>query len=266
MTVCPPFFQPLPMHPTLNEDQKKAFVMMHEAGHGSIGTRDTAYGHRRLIEFLADFPDIAETNTDSYTLMVLCLRGLPGFCKPPQAGDTATGMSDEEKTESRRGLGWLQTWLTWTEQDVSSMYGQLNLAREGGTSISAQNTYYADVFNTLAAAFKLRRPGADAPPTFSEQTFVAAVLDRMVHMKNASKAGLEVEKDTSATPANRWSHGPGKKVFLADAYFALATDRERVETLLPLIIHADALVSIALEKTYETFIKEDVKESWDDKP
>ena len=56
---------------------------MHEAGHGSISTIDTAYGHvGMLIEFLADYPDIAEGNTDSYTLMVLCLKGFPGYCAP----------------------------------------------------------------------------------------------------------------------------------------------------------------------------------------
>ncbi len=112
---------------------------MHEAGHGSIGTRDTGYGHRRLIEFLSGFPAIAETNTDSFTLMVLCLNGT-------------------EAVKSRRGIAWLQTWLTWTQQDTSCLYVRMNVARESGRGLRAINTYYADVYDVLVAAFNVRRP------------------------------------------------------------------------------------------------------------
>ena len=266
MTVCPSFFQTLSMHAALNQDEKKAFVMMHEAGHGSIGTRDTGYGHRRLIEFLAGFPMIAETNTDSYTLMVLCLNSFAGFCAAPTTTDTGVGLSRTEEIQSRRGLAWLQTWLTWTQQDTSSMYGRINIARESGQSLRAINSYYADVYGTLIAAFNIRRPAGDPPPTFSEQTRVAAVLDRLIAMERATAAGLTVEKDTSATAVARWEAGPGRRVFLTNAYFVFTTDRPRVEHLLPLIIKANLDISSPLEPAYERYIKDNVRTNRGNRP
>ncbi|MDD1744616.1 MAG: DUF4157 domain-containing protein [Candidatus Methanoperedens sp.] len=266
ITICPPFFQTISVHAALNQDEKKAFVIMHEAGHGSIGTRDTGYGHARLIEFLSSYPAIAEANTDSYTLMVLCLNGFAGFCTAPTTTDNVVGLSGTEPENSRRGMAWLQTWLTWTQQDTSSLYGRMNTARESGQGIRAISTYYADVYDVLVAAFNIRRPAGDPPPTFSEQTTVAAVLDRLIPMQRATAAGLTVEKDTSATPASFWMPGPGRHVFLANAYFLLTTDRQRVEHLLPLIITANSQISSALEPRYQTYIKENVRENRDDKP
>jgi hypothetical protein len=266
MTVCPPFFQSMTIHPALNQDEKKAFVMMHEAGHGAIATRDTGYGHRRLIEFLSGFPAIAETNTDSYTLMVLCLNSFAGFCAAPTTTDTPVGMGGPEAINSRRGLAWLQTWLTWAEQDTSSLYGRMNTARESGRGLRSISSYYADVYGVLIAAFNVHRPAGDPPPTFSEQTMVAAILDRVLLMENAARAGLTVEKDTSATPVARWSLGPGRHLFLTDAYFLLPTDRRRVEFLLTLIIRANTAISSALEPVYETYIKNNVTVSRGNNP
>jgi hypothetical protein len=253
-------------HAALSQDEKKAFVIMHEAGHGSISTRDTAYGHRRLIEFLSSYPAIAEANTDSYTLMVLCLNGFAGFCLAPTTTDNVVGLSGTESVNSRRGLAWLQTWLTWTQQDTSSLYGRMNIARESGRGLRTISSYYADVYDVFVAAFNVRRPAGDPPPTFSEQTTVAAVLDRLLPMERATAAGLTVEKDTSATPSSFWMPGPGRHVYLADAYFLLTTDRQRVEYLLPLIITANSQISSALESVYQTYIKENVRENRDDKP
>ncbi|MGQ0445565.1 MAG: eCIS core domain-containing protein [Beijerinckiaceae bacterium] len=265
MTVCPRFFQTLSLHPALNQDEHQAFVMMHEAGHGAIATRDTGYGDRRLIEFLAGFPAVAETNTDSYTLMVLCLKGFAGFCTAPKTTDTVVGLTGPEAEKSRRGLGWLQTWLDWTAQDTRSLYRRLNVARESGRGLRAIHTYYADVYDVLVAAFDVRRPAGDPPPTFSEQTTVAAVLDRLITMERAAAAGLTVEKDTSA-PVAGWAPGPGRRLLLTGAYFLLTTDRERVENLLPLMIEATLDISGALEPVYETYIKENVRKNRGNKP
>jgi hypothetical protein len=257
MTVCPSFFGPLAEHSTLSAEQNRAFILMHEAGHGSIGTRDTAYGHLgNLIEFLAAKPEIAEANTDSYTLMVLCLKEFKGFCAPTRPAGATAGMNKDEQAQARRGLGWLQTWMMWAAGATSNLYADLNDARKSGDSLVATNFVSAATFQRLGRAFNLRRPERDTPPTFGEQTFVAAVLDRLLHMWYAASAWPEFEKDTGATPKNRWSHGPGRKVFLTDDYFKLTTDRERVELLLRLILRADAYVSITLEKNYETYIKE----------
>ncbi len=258
MTLCEPFFQPMTIHPALNQDEKKAFAVMHEAGHGSIRTRDTGYGHRRLIEFLAGFPAIAETNTDSFGLMVLCLNGFAGFCAAPTTTEPVIGLNATEAVTARRGLAWLQTWIDWAEQDTASLYSRMNAAREAGQGVRAVSGYYADVYDVLRAAFNIHRPQGDPPPTFSEQTTVAAIEDRILLMDEATAAGITVEKDTSAPPASLWMPGPGRHVWLADAYFLLATDRERVEFLLPLILEANSKISPVLEPVYETYIKQNV--------
>jgi hypothetical protein len=266
MTVCPRFFGSLSVHPTLTQAEQEAFVMLHEAGHGSIRANDIGYGHRRLIEFLAGFPTIAEDNTDSYTLMVLCLNGFTGFCAAPVTTDTPVGMNATEQRNSRRGLAWLHTWLMWAEQDTSSLYGQMNMARESGQGIRAVNFFYAGVYDELVSAFGLHRPPGDPPPTFGEQMQVAAILDRIEPMESTARAGLRVEKVAAGVPGDRWGFGLARSVFLTSRYFSLTTDRARVEFLLPLMLKANARISRVLEPKYETFIKKNVINNRDDRP
>jgi hypothetical protein len=175
-------------------------------------------------------------------------------------------LSGPERISSRRGLAWLQTWLTWAEQDTSSLYTIMNVARTSGRGLRTVNAYYANVYGALVAAFNIHRPEGEPPPTFHEQTTVAAILDRLTPMNDATAAGLTVEKDTSATPVARWAMGPGRNLFLTDAYFLLTTDRARVEHLLPLILAANVDISTTLEPIYETYIKENVRISRGNKP
>lgn len=263
MTVCPSYFGEKTLH-SLDKDDTRAFVVMHEAGHGSIDTHDTAYGQRRLIEFLSGYPAIAETNTDSHTLMVLCLTGHSQLCSAPSASDTAAGLSPGEEIAARRGLGWLDTWLIWTAQDTKYLYISLNRSREAGQPLSAVNPYYARAFDTLTGAFGIRRPQRDPPPTFREQTMVAAVRDRLRVMIKASSEGLDVRKDTTPKPSMRWTsggplRGPGRKLFLTSSYFTFTKDRERVEALLPLIIAATSSIDTGLKPLYERFVKDNIR-------
>lgn len=270
MTVCEQFFEPVTIH-GISSTESKAFIIMHEAGHGALDTTDLGYGHRRLIEFLSQYPTIAENNTDSYTLMVLCLNGKSSLCAPPGASDTTAGMNPAEEEKARRGLAWLETWLTWSSQDTSSLYRQVNIARQSGQDLSTVNSYYNRVFETLIDAFDIHRAPGDAPPTFREKTTVAAIRDRLSLMQDAAHEGLEVEKDTTPPLKMRWESGgprgaPGRKVYLIDAYFNLTNDRDRVEELLPLLIDAADNIEATLEPKYETFIKENVRNSRNNRP
>ena len=259
MTVCPSFFQSMSVHPSLNQDQKKAFVLLHEAGHGSIGTKDVAYGHRRLIEFLTSVPSLALTNTDSYSLLILCLNGFSGFCSAPQAGDLPVSLIVLEAENSRRGLAWLQSWLTWAEQDTSSLYGNITTGLHAGSGVGSINTYYEGVYNLLRRSFNVHRPPGDSTPTFTEQTFVASIIDRLITMKNATAAGVEVNKDASVPPTDTWQTGPGRKISLSSNYFGLSNDRDRVELLLKSILRANSAISPTAEPLYETYIKDIVR-------
>ena len=278
MTICPAFFGNMSFHPPLNQDEKKAFVLLHEAGHGSIDTADVAYGHRRLIEFLALYPDLAIENTDSYTLMVLCLNDFDEFCTPPEAPDASVNMSDPEFRDARRGLGWLESWLTWTSQDTSGAYSTLQDARIRGVSPVTANGYYGTfVYPVLVREFDIHRPTADAPPTLREQTTVAAILDRLRVMKKATRRDASdpffIAKDDSAGATMSWASGgplsgPGRALTLTPVYFALTTDRRRVETMLPLIIAASTSISSAMGLMYERYIIEDIRRSptWKNQP
>jgi len=268
MTLCKQFFDASFAIPQelKNKDDKQAFVVLHEAGHGSIGTQDFGYGHRRLVEFLAGKPSLALQNTDSYTRLVYCLSGHSAFCTPRQPQDNIdttqiTTKADQE--EVRRGLAWLESWLQWVGQDVSGAYKTLEKSRRTG---SWSNSYYhEDVFIPFTRDFDLHRPNADALPTMAEQTYMAAVLDRYLLMRRAAAEGVDVKLD----PVMRWepgSPGPQKQLFVDSAYLKLTSDRKRVERLLPLIIAATGSIDAVMRSKYETFTKKDARRNWGNHP
>jgi len=177
------------------------------------------------------------------------------------------GMSAAEGEKARRGLAWLETWLTWANQDTSGVYKYMNRARQAGVGLNSVNSYYGGVFMPhMVSAFDIRRPAGDPPPTLREQTTVAAILDRILTMRRATRAGLTVEKDTGVSPTERWSSGPGRSLFLIDTYFTLGNDRSRVERLLPLIIAAHRSISPLLRLAYATFIKDNVRANRGNQP
>jgi hypothetical protein len=279
--ACPKFFSGMKFHPPLNQDEKRAFVLMHETGHASVDTSDYAYGHRRSIEFFADYPSLALENTDSYTLTVLCLSDFPrDFCKAPVPSDEWVGIpSPNDRKKARRGLGWLESWLTWAKQDLSGLYRVMHEARLSG---QWTNWYYRhNVLPPLFKAFDIRRPEpqTEALPTFREQTTVAAIRDRYLLMRGATetpeaaevtgKSKLKVERAVGAV--STWVPGgdePKRHVYLGYTYFNLPTDRSRVETLLPLIIAATPTIDPGRRPAYEQFVKEDIRVSpmWKNAP
>ncbi|HEX5503430.1 MAG TPA: DUF4157 domain-containing protein [Thermomicrobiales bacterium] len=273
MTVCDSFFGTVGgLYPTLTVAQRRALVLVHEAGHGALNTDDVAYDTGRLIHFIGTVPALALTNTDSFVTLIQCLAGLMAAgCPLPPRSDTFVGLGAappspgtlSEQQQAQEGLAWLETWLTWAEQDVNGVYTTMNTSRTAG---HWTNTYYGEsVLDPLAAAFDLRRPRL-ALPTFREQTTVAAIWDRYLRMEAGAGRDLHIEKDTSATPVQRWEPGPGANLFLTDAYFALTTPRARVEALLPLIVEATPTVDAGLRPAYITFVKETVRLNWGNHP
>ncbi len=269
MTLCKKYFLAnfnIPQELS-TADQKQAFVVLHEAGHGSIGTSDFGYGHRRLVEFLAGNPKLALNNTDSYTRLVFCLSGHSAFCAPRKpTGDTIdttqiTTTADQE--EVRRGLAWLESWLQWVGQDVSGAYSVINKSRQSGKWTNSY--YHEDVFIPFTKLFDLNRPDKSALPTFAEQTYMAAVVDRYLLMRKAAAEGVDVKLD----PVMRWesgSPGPRKQLFVDSLYLKLTSDRKRVERLLPLIISATGSIDSTMRGKYENFTKKDVRDNWGNNP
>lgn len=269
MTLCPRFFgsEALDVLPGLEDDQTRAFVVLHEAGHGSIGTRDFGYSHRRMIEFINEYSSLAERNTDSYTLMILCLNDVGSFCDAPTTIDNYVGFANPaEKEKARRGVAWLQSWLTWSKQDTSGVYTYMDEARNNGDSLLLTQDYYAGVYDLIIAEFSIRRPPRDASPTLGEQMTVAAILERIMTMAMATKPGLNVRKDSAASPRSGWSPGPGNILTLEDSYFIISSDRIRVETILELIIAATTAIDTSMRNKYENLIKAIVANGYDNQP
>ncbi len=269
MTLCARYFAgtfSIPQELS-NKQKKQAFVVLHEAGHGSIGTEDFGYGHRRLVAFLASQPNLALKNTDSYTRLVFCLSGHQSFCAPRMSAndviDTTQISRADDQHDVRRGLAWLESWLQWVGQDVSGAYRTLEKSRRNG---SWSNTYYQHrVFIPFARVFDLHRPNTRALPTFAEQRYMAAVLDRYLLMRRAASEGVHVSKGSQMQWASG-SPGPQKRLVVDSAYLKLTRDRKRVERLLPFIIAATGSIDTNMRAKYEAFTKKDVKRNWDNAP
>ncbi len=263
VTVCPSFFDDdikSELKYNLTADQTRSLILFHEAGHGSsLDTEDVAYGHRRLIKFISSQWDLARKNTDSYTLLVLFLNNLISVSEIGSS-DTMSGMTPSEKNEAKRGVAWLQKWLTWTEQQTGILHSLLHQAQLEGKALNAVNSSYGHIFDIFRTTFNLHHPPGDLIPTGRDLTTVAAVHDRLEQMFEATEQRLEIQKDPTSGGSMRWSSsgatgGPGRTLYLTDAYFNLSSDRDRVNRLLPLIIRATSRISTPMKPKYENYIR-----------
>lgn len=264
-TFCDPFFDPaIDEYAGLTPAQNRTLILVHESGHGSLDTVDYAYDANRLISFIGP-SSLSLENTDSFVFLIRCLAGLPDSCAPPARGDTAPGMNNAERTRAQEGLAWLESWLIWSGQDASNAYDTMDTSRTSG---GWTNTYYERVFYLLAEAFDIRRPRL-ALPTMREQTTVAAIWNRLAIMEAAAGRDLQISKDVSLTPVQRWVpgvRGPSLALFLTDQYLSLMTPRARVEMLLPMIIEATPAIDTSLRLAYATFIRHTVRDNWSNQP
>ena len=264
MTLCGDFFKSLTTYPGLTDQQQRALVLVHEAGHGSLDTDDLAYDTVRLIHFIQNSPSQALTNTDSFISLI---RRLNGQGDPDPRHDTpSSNMSTTELTQAQEGLAWLESWVIWAEQDAGGAYDEINSARTKG---KWKNTYYQDIANLIFRVFNIHRPGKGALPTMREQTTVAAIWDRLLLMERAAGRDLHINKDTSATPVQRWEPGitaPTDELFLTNSYFAITGARGRVNILLPMLVEATPLIDPSLRLAYINFIKETVRLNWGNHP
>ena len=271
MTFCDSFFEPVyafTAYGSLSEDEQRAFVVMHEGGHGSIGTVDIAYGFTRLFQFLDDRPEDALRNTDSFARLVLCLNGLRDACDIVENTGPVRGMDDAERTRAMEAVGWVQSWLIWAEQDVSGLYGFFSETREQGNWID--DDHYGNVVRPIFERhFEHRRPH-EAPATARELTTVAAVHDRIDRMLAATGTDLTIEKHTDIVVDERWrvrtTSTRGAHLRLTDFFFIIGNLRPQVEHLLELLIEGTPEIQSSLRFEYAEFIKEIIQTNWGNRP
>lgn len=240
MTMCPTFFDPA------KSKKSRGGTLIHEAAHGTPGlvTDDKAYAHERLIEFLS----VADAlkNSDSYTLLVR-LFDAPGSmtvdlaAPDPLAGGIVAGSLEEQA--ARRTIAWMEKWLIWSYQEMSSLYNTIHNSIAAG---AWTNPYYQDTMSFVAPLFGLTAP--PAPPTKTDKVKVAAIHDRF-HIMRAVEWSTPVTLNKVAAGPDKWAAGPGTTVDLSPAFFA-DTPRGQLDRMLTAIAKATPDVSAPFVAKY----------------
>ena len=240
MTMCPSFFQ------AGKSKKGRGGTLLHEASHGTPGlvTRDKAYAHERLVEFLklAD----ALKNSDTYALLVR-LFDVPGsMTVGPAVPDPLTGgMTPAEQAAAREAMAWMEKWLIWSYQEMSSLYDTIQASMAAGAWPPGSG-YYQATMGLVAPLFGLTAP--PALPTKTDKIKVAAIHDRF-HIMRSTEWSRAVTLHKVAAGPERWAPGPGTSVDLGPSFFA-DTARGRLDRMLTAIAKATPDVSAPFVAKY----------------
>jgi peptidoglycan hydrolase-like protein with peptidoglycan-binding domain len=261
------FLCPKVMQKPANKDDEneQALIILHEAGHGALSTKDVAYDATRMLSLIQKDYSLAKINTDSYVLLIQCLNGITirGMgCTVPKPGDKFTGTNAGEQTIAEEALAWLERWMDFVWQDVNNLYPAVVRARMAG-KWSADDSAEQSTMDLLSKHFGLHRPEGSPAPTMREETEVAAIHERYFRMNRFTekRVAREFVKDDAATP--EWKDSPAK-VVVNNAFFSKAP-RARVRFLVELLVKAQPDISSAAEPAYVAFADADAK-TWFDKP
>jgi peptidoglycan hydrolase-like protein with peptidoglycan-binding domain len=241
--------------PTQTRAQKdwQAVIMVHEAGHGALDTKDIAYDDTRLIALLHKNFAAAEINTDSYVLLIRCLSGVTfgGLgCSVPKPGDTFPGLGPPKSDQAGEALAWTERWMDFGWQGVNSLYAAIAQARKAG-AWHPNHRFTRTLLPFVTEDFGLRRPEGHPPPTLREQTTVAALHDHYVKMKAVTKKNVGRAMSESATAAPEWiDRGPTHAVVVPPRFFGGMGPRDRVRFLAKLLVQAQPGISSAAVPAY----------------
>jgi peptidoglycan hydrolase-like protein with peptidoglycan-binding domain len=254
--------------PDATTAERQALTMIHEAGHGSLGTQDIAYDRTRLLAVVHKNFAVAEINTDSFVLLVQCLNGvtIDGLgCTVPPTGDTFPGLGDPKAAAAEEALAWQERWIDFVWQNVKSTYRFADQARETG-AWTADDDFVKLVLRLVAKHFGLRRPAGDPAPTLREQTMLATLIDRFAIMRERTSKGIARELTMSVTATPEWiDSGPVHKVVVPLPFFTSMSKRQRVRALVKLLVQAQSGISSAAVPGYVNFTDDNAK-LWIDQP
>lgn len=249
-----------------DERDEEALILVHEAGHGALGTKDVAYDSTRLLGVIHKEFSLAEINTDSFVLLIQCLNGITinGMgCTLPPTSDSFPGLTGPEKSAAEETLAWLERWMDFVWQDVNNLYPAVIRAREGG-AWKADDAGSKSTMDLLSKHFGLRRPEGSPAPTFREQTAVAAIHDRYQRMMRTTlkRTGREFSKSDKVPSA--WNETAPKGLVVHPDFFKKSR-RSQVRFLVELVVQAQPDISAGLVPAYVSFTDEDSK-TWFNKP
>ena len=261
--LCDSFFGALRFNAYSNDvDDQRAFLILHEGAHGAIDATDYAYEGFRLYPFIHAVPDTALKNTDSYVGLIACLAGFDFACVPTYPSLPVEGIIDSADAEKALAdVAWLQTWLLMSWQAAAGAYSELNRSRDRDTRLDVED----DDVKRFITHFRLPR-SARAPATMDEQVHAAGVFDRYRRMEIATRVPLRIARTSfSRTWTFRTSPTDGPRLQLDPAYFKLGR-RDRVETLLELIVEDYPDIDPAFRDAYVGFTLAVVNDDLSDLP
>jgi Domain of unknown function (DUF4157)/Putative peptidoglycan binding domain len=246
----------------------QGLILVHEAGHGALGTKDVAYDSTRLLNVIHKDFSLAEINTDSFVLLIQCLNGvvINGMgCTVPKPGETfGLTITAAQQSAAEEALAWLERWMDFVWQDVNNLYPALVRARDAGKWLPDDAGSKATM-DLLSKHLGLRRAEGSPAPTSREQTAVAAVHDRYLTMMRTTRKAVarEFVKDPAATP--EWKESPKKQVAVKPVFFGLPSRRSQVRFLVQLVVEAQPDISSTMVPAYVEFTDQDSK-TWFAKP
>ncbi len=259
MTLCVPAFK------SLASDNDRARNLIHESAHGTAplgggpgkGTLDVAYRHERMLFELA--PADRLRNSDSYALFALFLREVAKTGNPAAApagiatpaSDNLIGFSATEMPVLRLALAKLEKRLSWAQDWMGQLYGQIVSIRAGSNTWA--KSWAEDLMKQAAGRFPLTAPRAT--PKLVDQTRVAAIVDRYLRMSVAVKhdlsatrvAGGVVSWGAPASGSSPWLAGLTLEV---GPNFFNATAADQISLLLEQIARATKDVEAAFVPAY----------------
>ena len=225
---------------------KRPIVLIHEGHHGvpRITSRDFAYPDERMMRHIDTATALG--NAASFHLFAQFAKQPAALRIGPAVSDTLVGISDAgERLAVDRTLAFVQSWIGKAKFNSSSAYASVRESRKEGRFVKSADGFMA----RYAPLFGLTAP--PALPTARDQAALAAIHDRIILMERAADAPLTIEK--VAAGRDEWQAGPGTRVTLSAAFFALPPSRQLV-ALLQEIVRATPDISARFEAEYVRLI------------
>ena len=194
---------------------RRALSLIHEGLHGitiavppkkgqkpkEMGAEDVAYSGQGALGFIDT--ETALVNNDSYVLFVADANGLL------EAGSVESG-----GTEPREALAFVEGWLVFADQDMRSLYRDMNQARQAGKWISP---YSRETMRLIAPLFDMTSPEKDQLPSAEDQTKVAAIRDRLSRLWKIPRKSLEITRSKSGS--THWEEGPTEPLTIGNDFY-----------------------------------------------
>ncbi|MEP6635821.1 MAG: DUF4157 domain-containing protein [Acidobacteriota bacterium] len=239
-----------------SDESLRGLTLIHEGLHGitistdasgatTTGGDDLSYRWQRLIRFL-DTPN-SLINNDTYVLFVSEANGLSTVSGADIIDDPDTGV------QASRALAFLQGWLIWASQEMSSLYSVIERSQGAGSWV---NTYYRDTMTRIAGLFEMTAP--PGLPSESDQVKVAAIVDRLRRLRQIPNDSLVTQRSTSGS--THWEEGPVGPLTLGTDFYGLPADatrnRRQVDLILRKMLAAAPDISSGAEDKYVRMIEQ----------